>query len=139
MSGTPAVVDASVIVHLLLALPGSGRLAGRLARASTLHAPHLLDLEVMSAVRTVLHRGVVPGAVSDRAVRELGELGVHRYPHAPLRARVWELRHAVTPYDAAYLALAEALRAPLLTLDGRLAASHGHDARVEVLGGSAGV
>ena len=136
MAGAPVVVDASILVQLLLALPGHRRIAQRLVRASTLHAPHLVDLEVMSAIRKAMLRGLVPDAIADRAMTEIGALSLHRYPHAPLRPRIWELRHTVTPYDAAYLALAEVLDAPLLTLDARLRTAPGHGAVVEVLDGS---
>lgn len=66
------------------------------------------------------------------AVADLAQLDLRRHPHDALSARIWELRASVTAYDAAYLALAEALRAPLLTTDGRLATAHGHRATVEV-------
>ena len=63
---------------------------------------------------------------------DLAELDLRRHPDDVLSSRIWELRANVTAYDAAYLALAEALRAPLLTTDGRLARAPGHRATVEV-------
>ena len=65
---------------------------------------------------------------------EFRALRVHRYPHEPLAIRIWGLRHNLTPYDAAYVALAEGLEAPLVTTDARIAASPGHTAEVRVLG-----
>ena len=64
---------------------------------------------------------------------DLLDLPVHRHPHDILLPRIWELRRSVTAYDAAYVALAEALDAPLLTRDGKLARSHGHRARIELV------
>lgn len=129
------VLDASAAVELVL---GSGRgvaVAARLRDPSlTLHAPHLLDLEVAQ----VLRRGELEGWLTRRraveALTDYRDLDVIRYPHQALLARVWELRHNVTAYDAAYLALAEALEAPILSCDARLAAAPGHRARVELVG-----
>ncbi|MFN7961797.1 MAG: type II toxin-antitoxin system VapC family toxin [Thermoanaerobaculia bacterium] len=128
------VVDASVALELVLATPLAGSVRARLFRPQeTLHAPHLLDVEVANALR----RGVAAGRVSSRRGKEaldlLGELPLHRYPHELLLPRIWELRQNATAYDAAYLALAEGLSAPLLTLDARLAAAPGHRAKVELL------
>jgi predicted nucleic acid-binding protein len=67
------------------------------------------------------------------ALEDLADFPITRYPHTPLLSRIWELRHNVTAYDAAYLALAEALPAPLITRDAKLAAVAGHRARVELM------
>lgn len=86
-----------------------------------LHVPQLFDLEVAAALRRfVLRRSVSAGAV-EAALADLAELPVARYPHLPLLTRVWQLRHNLTAYDAAYVALAEELGARLLTTDLRLA------------------
>lgn len=74
-----------------------------------------------------LSGGALAGALSD-----LGDLRATRYGHQPLRRRVWALRKNLTAYDAAYVALAEFLDAPLLTSDARLARSAGHRARIEL-------
>ena len=95
----------------------------------SLHAPHLLDVEVAS----ILRRYHLSGELSAEDGREaLAGLDIARYPHDPLLPRVWELRASVTAYDAVYLALAEVLEAPLLTLDRRLARARSHGARVEL-------
>jgi predicted nucleic acid-binding protein len=83
-------------------------------------------------IRSHALRGVLSERRSRRALRALGDLRATRYSHVPLRRRIWELRENVTPYDAAYLALAEALRAPLVTVDAALAATPGARAEVEV-------
>ena len=128
------VLDASVVMELLMRTTRGRRAAERLrADRFTLHAPHLLDLEVAS----VLRRLNANGTFEDRRGREgllaLADMPIHRYPHEFLLTRVWELRANLTAYDAAYVALAEALKAPLLTCDRRLARASGHRARVELL------
>jgi predicted nucleic acid-binding protein len=91
------------------------------APRQTLHAPHLLDLEVVSAVRRKLLRGELGYERASAAIGLLARLRVTRYPHSPLLRRAWELRDRLTVYDAAYVALAERLAVPLLTLDAGLA------------------
>jgi predicted nucleic acid-binding protein len=127
------VLDAAAILELLLATPRAPAVAARLASpAETLHAPHLIDLEVAQ----VLRRYVLAGALaSDRAalaLADFGELELTRYPHDVLLPRIWQLHVNLTAYDAAYVALAEALGAPLLTTDARLARSSGHGAAIEL-------
>lgn len=128
------VVDASALIECLLQTPTGLKVEGRLfAPRETLHAPHLLDLEIAQVLRRLAGAGVISPGRAEEALQDLGDFGVHRYPHTPLLVRVWELRGSVTAYDAAYLALAEALDAPLLTCDGKLAAARGHRARVDVV------
>jgi predicted nucleic acid-binding protein len=127
-------VDASVVVDALLGEPGASRLRNRLFAASaSLHAPHLLDLEVLHVLRRLERRGILRPSRAAEAVEDLLDLPLTRYPHVALAGRVWELRGALTAYDAAYVALAEALGAPLLTRDAALASTRGHHARVEVV------
>ena len=130
------VIDASALVELLIGgTPRAARLAGRIQPASvTLHAPQLIDLEVASVLRSLETRGVVTPVLADRAIVDLLALDVTRYGHEALIPRAWQLRGNLTPYDAAYVALAESLRAPLITCDGRLATAPGHRARVELFG-----
>ena len=123
------VVDASVLVEALLV---GGRAADRLG-GEELAAPHLLDAEVTSAVRGRLLGGHVGLDLATAAVGILARFAVERYPHPPLLSRVWELRSNVTAYDALYLALAEALDAPLVTADAALAACPGLRTSVEIL------
>lgn len=128
------VVDASAVLELLLDTRAAHRVAARLGTpAEALHAPHLLDVEVAQAVRRYVAAGEIDAAKGRRAIGDLLDLPVVRHPHTVLLARAWELRRSITACDAMYVALAEALDAPLLTRDQRLARSHGHRARIEVV------
>jgi len=127
------VVDASVLVVALADDGQDGDAARARLRGESLAAPELIDLEVAS----VLRRQARAGTVDDRRVRlaldDLIDIPLQRAPHRPLLARCWELRDSVTVYDAAYIALAEALDVPLLTGDRRLARAHGPRCLVEIL------
>jgi len=128
------VVDASVVIEVLLNTPAGVRVADRLfADGETLHAPHLLDLEVAQVLRRYALSAELDAARGAQALEDLAALPLSRYPHDVLLPRIWELRHTVTAYDAAYVALAEALAAPLVTRDAALAASRGHAARIALL------
>ena len=125
------VVDASAILELLLNTTTGSHVAGRLfASGETLHAPHLLDLEVVQVLRRYSRSGELSPERSREALLDFLDLPVNRYPHDLLLNRIWELRHNLTAYDAAYVALAEALDAPLLTCDERLASASGHVAEI---------
>jgi predicted nucleic acid-binding protein len=127
------VLDASAVVELLLQTDTGRRVAERIAsRSQGLHAPHLLDVEVLQVLRRYVARGDVSASRATEAAADLAELDVYRHPDDALSARVWELQAGFTAYDATYLALAEALRAPLLTTDRWLAKSGGHRATVVV-------
>jgi predicted nucleic acid-binding protein len=126
------VVDASAIVDLLLPAPDIAELEKRLWGDPSWHAPHLLDLEVAQVLRRWVLAGRIPPATGERAIRDLSGLPITRYPHEVLLPRIWQLRVHLTAYDAAYVALAEALAAPLITRDARSASAPGHQARVEV-------
>ncbi len=123
------VLDASVVVELLMNGPVAESVRRDLAaRSDALAVPHLLDIEVVSAVRRLLdgqtldsHRGV-------QLLRGLATLPAERYSHTWLLGRIWELRHKFTPYDATYIALAEETGAVLYTCDAKLC--KGHRARV---------
>ncbi len=128
------VVDASVLIEVLLRTPASTAIESRLfASGQTLHAPHLLDIEVAQVVRRYAAMGEIDGDRGRAALDDLLELGLQSYPHDVLLPRVWSLRSTVTAYDAVYIALAEALDAVLLTRDRRLAGAAGHDARIELM------
>ena len=128
------VVDASLVVDVLLDPAGSSGLLPRLLEPdASLHAPHLLDLEVLQVFRRLERHRILAPARAEAAVEALADLPLTRYPHAALASRVWELRGALTAYDAAYVALAEALGAPLLTRDAALAAAAPRSARVELV------
>jgi predicted nucleic acid-binding protein len=128
------VVDASALIDVLLDAAGVSEVAERLLDPrETLHAPHLLDVEVAQVMRRYSHAGEIDAARGMQALEDLGDFPIARYPHHPFLARIWELRRNVTAYDAAYVALAEALAAPLITRDAKLASSSGHDARIELV------
>jgi len=128
------VVDASVILDVLLRVPEVEQIEDRLfRRRETLHAPHLLDVEVSQVLRRYTLSGDMTAERGAEALDDLSSLRLVRYPHTVLLSRVWELRDNLTAYDAVYVALAEALRAPLVTRDERLAAAPGHRAIVEVV------
>jgi len=128
------VVDASAILEVLLHTPDGARVAERLfTPGETLHAPHLLDLEVAQVLRRYALAGELDSSRGLEALEDLADLPLTRYPHDLLLPRIWELRRNLTAYDAAYVALAEALAAPLLTRDAALVSVRVHHARVEVL------
>ena len=128
------VIDASAVLELLFRTPAGLEVAARIAGVyETLHAPHLLDLEVIQTVRRYDRTGVVDGARALSALEDFAALDLTRYPHDVMWERIWELRNTLTAYDAAYVALAEALRAPLLTADARIANAPGHRAHVALL------
>lgn len=127
------VLDASAVVELVLGSPRAAAVRARIEDPEeSLHAPHLLDVEVASALRCYQLSGELSAEEGREALADLAGLDIARYSHAPLLPRVWELRRSVTAYDAVYLALAEILEAPLVTLDRRLARARGHGARVEL-------
>ena len=127
------VVDASAVIEVLLRTPAAEAVEARLfTRRQTLHAPHLLDVEVAQVVRRYAAAGEIGPERGRAALADLGDFPLRRYPHDFLLPRVWELRANCTAYDAVYVALAEALDAPLLTRDRRLAAAAGRFARIEV-------
>jgi predicted nucleic acid-binding protein len=128
------VVDASVVLDLLLRSPDAPGLASRLlGEKEELAAPHLIDLEVAQVLRRRAALGEIDGQRGQEAVADFLDLPLTRYPHSVLLPRIWELRPNLTAYDAAYLALAEALDAVFLTRDARLKAAPLHRARVELV------
>jgi len=123
------VLDASVVVELLT--NGDAAESVRLALAAhddSIIVPHLLDVEVMSALRGLVAGQRPDPHRSEQFLEGLASLPAERFPHAPLLNRIWELRHKFTPYDATYIALAEETGAVLYTCDAKLC--KGHRARV---------
>lgn len=128
------VVDASALLEVLLRTSAATGVEERLfAPRQTLHAPHLLDVEAAQVIRRYAANGEIGGERGRLALADLADFPLRRYPHHFLLPRIWELRNNLTAYDAAYVALAEALDAPLLTRDRRLATAPGHRARIELV------
>lgn len=126
------VLDSAAVVDALTAVEGSETLRVELANED-LHAPTLLDVEVVSALRGLTLGGHITAARARDALTDFDALTIQRWPSAaPLRLRAFGLRDNVSAYDAAYVVLAEALECPLLTRDTRLARSSGHDVEIRV-------
>lgn len=128
------VVDASALVEALLRTNAAKAVDKRLFETGeTLHAPHLLDIEVAQVIRRYATIGDIDDARARAALADLADFPVRRYAHDFLLPRIWELRNNLTAYDAAYVALAEALDAPLLTRDQRLARASGNRAQIKLI------
>ena len=126
------VVDAAALVDALTAVEGTEELRADLADEE-LHAPTLVDFEVVSALRGLTRGGRLSAARAQDALADFDDLPIRRWPSsAGLRLRTFSLRDNLTAYDAAYVALAEALECPLLTRDQRLARSSGHSVEIRV-------
>lgn len=119
------VVDASVVMSALLDTGPAGMWAQAQLASDALAAPHLMPVEVASALRRATAAGEIASDIAGMAHADLLELPVDLMPYAPVADRVWELRFSVTAYDAWYVALAEALDAPLSTVDRRLTRAPG--------------
>ena len=126
------VVDASAMTELLLQTSLGERVERRLLEGEDLHAPHLLDVEVASALRRLVRTREVSVERAEEAIEDLQLLRLARHGHDDLLPRAWELRENVTVYDGVYIALAEALDATLVTCDRPLAAAR-TSARIDVL------
>ena len=128
------VADASAILEVVMQMPAAAIVEARLFEDPLpLHAPHLVDIEVAQVLRRFAANGKTAPARCREALDEFQGLPLRRYAHDALLPRVWELRNNLTAYDAAYVALAEALDATLVTRDRRLAAATGHRARVALV------
>jgi predicted nucleic acid-binding protein len=123
------VLDASAMVEALVGRAPDEQLLNALS--GDVDAPHLLDVEVLSVLRGLLRGGKLDTPTADQARLDHLAFTITRHETAPLADRIWQLRHQFTSYDASYLALAEALQAPLYTCDAKLAA-RGHNAKVRV-------
>ena len=128
------VVDASAVLETLLRTPAAASVDRLLfADRQTLHAPHLLDVEVAQVLRRYAAAGEIDDERGRTALSDLADFPLRRYAHDFLLPRVWELRSNLTAYDAVYVALAEALDAVLLTRDRRLAAAAQRHVRIELV------
>ena len=119
------VIDASVLATVLADDGADGRRARGHIRGERLAAPALIDLEVASVLRRGFGAQRLTFRRATQAIDDLRQFPLQRAPHTPLLPRIWQLRDNLTPYDAAYVALAEAVSAPLLTADRRLAVAAG--------------
>lgn len=118
------IVDASALLEVLLRAPAASQLEALMFEAaSSLHAPHLIDIEAAQVIGKFALNGSITASVGADALADLAGFPLQRYPHDFLLPRIWELRHAISAYDASYVALAEVLDMPLLTRDARLAAA----------------
>jgi predicted nucleic acid-binding protein len=129
------VVDSSAVLAALVARPPVAGLVDRLSDDPELHAPHLVDVEVLHALRRLVAGGTLSTDRATDALRDFDQLTIVRYPHQPLMGRMWDLRHNLSAYDAAFVSLAEALGSTLVTCDSRLAGSPGHRVRIELFAG----
>lgn len=127
------IVDASCLYEVLVGSAAGVRIGVRLAADDDQAAPHLIDAEVPAVIRSHLHTGKIDATTAHQAVDDLISWPGERHGHLPLIRRAWELRHSIRFADGLYVALAEAMEAPLLTRDARLAAAHGPRCRVEVV------
>ena len=122
------------MLELLLQTELGSRVEARLfGDGDELHAPHLLDVEVVQALRRLARNGEISATRADEASADLADLDLHRHAHLDLLSRAWKLRDNITAYDAMYVALAEALEAPMVTCDSPLANAPGHRARIEAI------
>jgi predicted nucleic acid-binding protein len=128
------VIDASVVIEVLLQTNEGVTIGEKLlTRGESLHAPYLIDVEVAQVLRRYVLRGDLNPERARQALDVLAEFPLTRYAHEPLLGRMWALRENLTAYDAAYVALAEGLRAPLVTRDRRLSAAPGLATTIEIV------
>jgi predicted nucleic acid-binding protein len=125
------VIDASAAISLLTRWPLPTELRDRIDSDWNVCAPHLIDVEFMHGIRRFVARGWLSLERANDARVDFADLPIRRYPHQPFADRMWELRQNLTAYDAAYIALSEALDAPLVTCDANLFVAPGHRAHVE--------
>jgi predicted nucleic acid-binding protein len=127
------VLDSSTVLEVLLRTDAASHIEERIfSPDETLHAPHLLDVEVVQVLRRYYASGEIASERGREAIDDFTGMPITRYPHDLLLPRIWELRHNLTAYDAVYVALAEILPAVLLTCDARLASAPGHNAIIEL-------
>ncbi|GIK78460.1 MAG: VapC ribonuclease [Actinomycetes bacterium] len=126
------VVDASAVVRAIGETAAAGELRERLDDDGELAAPHLIDLEVLQALRRFARSGDLSPDRAQIAIGDFEDLSLTRYPQVALLDRIWALRDRLSAYDAAYVALAEAIGVPLVTCDAKLASAAAGIAAVEL-------
>jgi predicted nucleic acid-binding protein len=127
------VLDASAAIDWLLQTVAGQQIESRIySRGESLHAPHLLDLEVAQVLRRLVRDASVASLRAHQAIQDLVSLRVTRYPHFVFLPQIWRLRHNLSAYDVAYAALAEKLGATLITRDSRLASACARGTKVEL-------
>jgi predicted nucleic acid-binding protein len=127
------VLDASAAIDWLLQTAVGQQIENRIySRGESLHAPHLLDLEVAQVLRRLVREAAVTAQRADQAVEDLLNLRLTRYPHLVFLQPIWRLRHNLSAYDAAYVVLASQLAATLITRDARLASASSRGVSIEV-------
>jgi predicted nucleic acid-binding protein len=126
------VADASAVLDVLLQAPKAPWIAQHLfAPGQSVQVPHVIDLEVLQVLRRYSRTADMGAVHAEQALQVFWSMPLNRYPHTVLAPRIWELRYSFTAYDAAYIALAEALDCPLMTCDRALGS--GHQAKVIVV------
>jgi predicted nucleic acid-binding protein len=126
------VVDTSAVIAALAGRPRIAALRRRLGTDGDLHAPHLIDVELIHALRRLVRRGDLSEDRAEDCRSDYADLTIIRYSHQALADRMWELRKNLTAHDAAFVALSEALAVPLVTCDARLVEASGHRADVHL-------
>jgi len=114
------VLDTSAIVEFLVGNDPAAERVRETTADEVLAAPHAVDLECAAALRGLVQGSKLPPDEAERGLQLLGRMKIRRYGHLLLLPRIWQLRHNMWPYDAAYVALAESLSADLVTLDGKM-------------------
>ena len=128
------VLDASAVIEVLFRSQAGLEIDKRIfSPRESIFAPHLLGLEVVQVLRRYCASGDFDSERGKEAIEDLKDLPINRHPHDIFLDRIWELRHNMTAYDAAYVALAETLPAPLLTRDAHLVSAPGHRAVIELI------
>ncbi len=127
------VLDASAAIDWLLQTSVGQQIEDRIySRGESLHAPHVLDLEVAQVLRRLVREGSVSAPRADQAIQDLLDLRVTRYPHFVFLPHIWRLRDNLSAYDAAYVALTEKLGATLITRDALLASASARRVSIEL-------
>lgn len=127
------IVDASALYEVIVGSPKAAVIRSRMLGDGDLHAPHLIDAEVLSVIQRHHQRGLLDATAARQSVVDLALWPARRWDHRRLLERCWDLRANVRGYDALYVALAESLGGTLLTCDLRLARATGPTCPIDVV------